>query len=99
MKDPNKKSIGTMNIVLVMLAIFLVSFTVAMIILYATTGAIPDTLCACVFTISGGECGAMAWIKNTKERYREREWKKEDENSNAAADFKKSKRIGFNIEH
>lgn len=98
MKDPNKKPIGTMNIVLVMLAIFLVSFTVVMIFLYATTGAIPDTLCTCVFAISGGECGAMAWIKNAKERYKEREWEKEDQKTplnNNYAEIDKNKRIGF----
>ena len=49
-----------------------------MIVLFNRTGMIPDTLCTCVFACLGGECGAMAWIKTTKDRYREREWEQED---------------------
>ena len=40
---------------------------------------IPDTLVTCVFAALGGECGAMAWIKTTKERRQDREWQKQDE--------------------
>ena len=72
------KKTGTMNLILIIIAVFLLSFTVLMIWLYKTTGAIPDTLCTCVFSVCGGECGAMAWIKTTKERKRERAYELQD---------------------
>lgn len=75
-----KKKIGTMDIVLVIMAIFLLLFVVAMMYLYYTTGGIPDTLCTCVFAVCGGECGVMGWIKTTKERYRDRTYELEDRN-------------------
>ena len=78
-KSPPKKKVpGTMDIILVIVGAFLVAFTVKMIVLYETTGAIPDTLCQCVFAALGGECGIMGWIKTTKERNKDREWQIED---------------------
>ena len=62
----------------VIIAILLIAFTVEMIRIFRETGMIPDTLCTCVFAALGGECGAMAWIKTSKERRRERKWELED---------------------
>ena len=76
--SPKKKRIDKMDVILIILAVALIIFTVAMIQTFLLYGAIPDTLCACVFTVCGGECGAMAWIKTTKERNRERKFEKED---------------------
>jgi len=73
-----EKQIRTMDVILVIVAIMLLAFTITMIVLFKQTGMIPDTLCTCVFACLGGECGAMAWIKTTKDRYREREWEQED---------------------
>lgn len=73
------KDIGVMNIILIILGVFLLAFTVVMTCLYKATGGIPDTLVACVFALCGCECGVMGAIKNAKEKYREREWAKEDE--------------------
>ena len=73
-----KKNIGTMNIVLVIIAVFLVIFVVALMWIYCKTGGIPDTLCTCVFAICGGECGVMGWIKTTKDRHRDRQYELED---------------------
>ena len=67
-----------MDRILIIIGIFLLSFVVTMIVLYIRTGAIPDTLCTCVFAACGGECGVMGWIKTTKDRYREREWEVSD---------------------
>ena len=72
------KSIKTMDRILIILGIFLFIFVVTMIVLYIRTGAIPDTLCTCVFAACGGECGVMGWIKTTKDRFRERQWEVED---------------------
>ena len=69
----------TMDKILVAVFALLVAFTVTMITLYLRMGAIPDTLCTCVFGTLAGECGIMGWIKTSKERHREREWEKEDQ--------------------
>lgn len=74
-----KKKLRTMDVILVVVAVALTAFTLEMIVLFKNTGAIPDTLCTCVFAALGGECGAMAWIKTTKERKKEREWQREDQ--------------------
>lgn len=68
----------TMDVVLVFVAIALVVFTAVMIGLFKEQGSIPDTLCTCVFAALGGECGAMAWIKTTKEKKQDRAWTLED---------------------
>lgn len=73
-----RKSIGAMNLILAVVGITLISFTIAMIQLYRTTGGVPDTLITCVFAVCGGECGVMGWIKTTKERNQDRQWQKED---------------------
>ena len=72
------KKIGTMDKILAFLAVGIVIFIVVMVWLYKTTGAIPDTLCTCVFTVVGGECGIMGWIKTSKERHLERQYELED---------------------
>lgn len=73
-----KKKVRTMDVVLVIIAVFLLLFIITMLILYYITGAIPDTLCTCVFAICGGECGVMGWIKTTKERQKDRQYELED---------------------
>lgn len=72
------KKLGVMDIVLIFIAVSLVVFTVVMIQTFWLYGAIPDTLCNCVFGVLGTECGAMAWIKTTKERRKDRKWEIED---------------------
>ena len=74
------KKIRTMDVILAIIAIALTAFTIEMIVIFRETGTIPDTLCTCVFTALGGECGAMAWIKTSKERRQERKWAREDQN-------------------
>ena len=78
-KEKKKGDIGTMNLILIVIAVALTAFTVEMIAVFKETGMIPDTLVMCVFAALGGECGAMAWIKTTKERRQDREWQIEDE--------------------
>lgn len=76
-----KKRIGVMDIILIFIAVVLIWFTAIMIYLFDKHEAIPDTLCTCVFAALVGECGAMAWIKTTKDRYRERDYELEDRKS------------------
>lgn len=73
-----KKKVRTMDIILCIIAVLLILFTLEMIAVYKETGAVPDTLVTCVFSALGGECGAMAWIKATKERNRNRRWEVAD---------------------
>ena len=77
-----KKNVRTMDVILAVIAVFLFLFIVVMVWLYYRTGAIPDTLCTCVFAACGGECGVMGWIKTTKERQRERSFELEDREHN-----------------
>ena len=74
-----KKRIKTMDVILVVVAVSLAAFTLEMIAIFKETGTIPDTLCTCVFAALGGECGAMAWIKTTKDRHTDRAWQREDQ--------------------
>ncbi len=74
-----KKGIGTMNLILIIVGVALLAFTVTMIWIFTVYGAIPDTLCSCVFAALGGECGVMGWIKTTKDKKQDREWAKADE--------------------
>lgn len=78
-KKTQKKKIRTMDVILVVIAVALVAFTLEMIAIFKETGMIPDTLCTCVFAALGGECGAMAWIKTSKERRQDRKWIREDQ--------------------
>lgn len=64
-----------MDVILVIVGVVLLLFTVAMVVTFYICGAIPDTLCTCVFAALGGECGVMGWIKTAKERYAERKEK------------------------
>lgn len=67
-----KKKIGVMDLILIIVGVLLLAFTAIMIIIFINSGAIPDTLCTCVFACLGGECGVMGWIKTTKERNKDR---------------------------
>lgn len=78
----NKKCIRTMDLILIVVAILLISFTIAMIILFKKYGSVPDTLITCVFAALAGECGIMGWIKTTKEKNKEREWLLQDTKRN-----------------
>lgn len=59
-----KEKWKTMDVILVILAIFLLVFVIVMIAIYIRTGGIPDTLCTCVFSVCGGECGVMGWMQS-----------------------------------
>lgn len=85
--NEKKKGPGVMNIILAIVGAALLTFTAVMIWLYRTTGAIPDTLCTCVFAALGGECGIMGWIKTTKERRLEHKWELEERRETNAIGF------------
>ena len=63
-----EKKMGTMDKVLILEAILLISYTVADLVVFCHTGAEPYTLTGCVFAVCGLENGVMGWIKTTKEK-------------------------------
>lgn len=81
-KNKQKKEIRTMDLILVIVGLLLISFTVSMILIFRKYGSVPDTLITCVFAALAGECGVMGIIKTTKIRYEDREWFLEDEKRN-----------------
>ncbi len=83
-----------MDVILGFIAFILLLFIVVMIWLYYKTGAIPDTLCTCVFAICGGECGVMGWIKTSKERMRDRNYEIEDRQHQKEQEVIKDEGIG-----
>lgn len=74
-----KRTIKTMDLILVFIFIVLVVFTIAMIVLFTRYGQTPDTLITCVFGALTGELGIMGWIKSHKDKLLDRKWFKEDE--------------------
>ena len=59
MDEAEKKRIRTMDVILIVIAVFLLIFISLLLWMYYRTGGIPDTLCTCVFGVCGGECGVM----------------------------------------
>lgn len=73
-----KQPMGTMDRILVVLAVFLLFFIATMVVLFVRYQSIPDTLCNCVFAACGAEGGIMGWIKTTKEKRQDRRWARQD---------------------
>ena len=78
MDEAEKKRIRTMDIILIVIAVFLLIFISLLLWMYYRTGGLPDTLCTCVFGVCGGECGVMGWIKTTKDKQQDRQYELED---------------------
>lgn len=68
----------TLDLVLVIVAILLLAFTLAMLWTFWTFGAIPDALCTCFFAALTGELGVCGWIKTAKVHAIERREQLED---------------------
>lgn len=62
-----KKKLRTMDLILVLMGVVLLSYTVVVLIGWMATGTEPGVLTTCVFAVCGFECGVMGWIKTTKE--------------------------------
>lgn len=60
------KKLGTMDLILLVIGIFLALFTTTMIVIHCITGSTPDVLIENVYKICGFECGAMGVIKSVK---------------------------------
>lgn len=87
-----KKKLGTMDLILLVIGIFLALFTAAMIVIHCITGSTPDTLITCVFGICGVEGGVMGWIKTSKNKLQKLKFKDQtcnnsSENSNYTSNY------------
>ena len=72
-KNQKKRvKIHTMDLILIILAVLTIIFVIDMRNIFLKVGAIPDVLVTCFFAAVFGECGAMAWIKTSKEKSAER---------------------------
>lgn len=60
------KKLGTMDLILLVIGIFLALFTAAMIVIHCVTGSTPDVLIENVYKICGIEGGVMGVIKSVK---------------------------------
>lgn len=73
--------IGTMDLILLLIGVFLAVFTAVMIVIFCITGSTPDTLITCVFGICGIEGGVMGWIKTSKNKLQKLKLKRENLNN------------------
>lgn len=49
--------------ILLILALFILIFVIAMIVIFCIFQQVPDALIVGVFGLCAGECGFMAWIE------------------------------------
>lgn len=63
-----KKKLKTMNIILIVIAIFLLIFTGVMIWLFYEFQSVPDTLIISVFGACTGELSFCSMIRKNKDR-------------------------------
>ena len=69
--ERKRGKMGTMDKILVLEAVVLISYTVADLIVFWHVGSEPTTLTACVFGVCGVENGVMGWIKTNKDKVAE----------------------------
>ena len=86
------KKLGTMDLILLVIGVFLALFTTAMTVIHCITGSTPDTLITCVFGICGVEGGVMGWIKTSKNKLQKLKSKDQTcnnsgENSNYSSNY------------
>ncbi|MBQ7144713.1 MAG: hypothetical protein IJR65_06100 [Oscillospiraceae bacterium] len=65
-----KRSLKTMDRILIILGVFLFLFVVCMVVLFCLYQQTPDVLIGSVFGAATGEISAMAAIKRNKDRLR-----------------------------
>lgn len=68
----------TSNVVLVIVGILTVAFIIEMIHMFYLFQNVPNQLIICFFSLVGGECGVLGWIKTAKVKHVERQQQLED---------------------
>ena len=61
-----KKEYHTMDIILALMGVAILTFTITMIVLFCVYQSVPDTLINCFFACCGSESGFMAVIMVAK---------------------------------
>lgn len=74
-----KKGLNTMDKILVVVFLTVVTFIAICLYFYWHDKMISDALIYGFFGLITGECGAMGWIKTTKERRENRRWQLQDQ--------------------
>ena len=64
--EENTAKLGTMDLILLVIGVFLALFTTTMIVIHCITGSTPDVLIENVYKICGIEGGVMGVIKSVK---------------------------------
>lgn len=77
-KKTENKKIGTLNIVLICVFIYMAYLNWQMLETYKLCGSAPETAWCALIAALIGECGICGWIRVSKDRNRERRWEKED---------------------
>lgn len=70
--------IGTLNLVLIIVAIFFVWFNWQMLDIFRDYGSIPETYACAVIAATIGECGICGWIRTNKDKKRDHAWEVEE---------------------
>lgn len=63
--------VKTMNTILAFMGLFLLAFTITMIVIFIKFQSVPDTLITSVFACLGAEGGFMSLIQTTKIKEKE----------------------------
>lgn len=63
--------VNTMNTILAFMGLFLLTFTITMIVIFIKFQSVPDTLITSVFACLGAEGGFMSLIQTTKIKEKE----------------------------
>lgn len=63
--------VKTMNTILAFMGLFLLAFTITMIVIFIKYQSVPDTLITSVFACLGAEGGFMSLIQTTKIKEKE----------------------------
>lgn len=80
-KRKTKKKRKTSNVVLAIIGVFVLTFIIAMTVIFCVKGSVPDTLIQCTLGAGGVEALLLAAIKISKVVVGEKP-NKEGENSN-----------------
>ena len=83
------KKLGTMDLILLVIGIFLALFTAVMIVIHCVTGSTPDVLIENVYKICGIEGGVMGAIKSVKLFNLKQKLKSKRENCNNSGENSK----------
>lgn len=73
------KNIGTLNLVLIFVGIYMVYINWKMLAVYVECGSAPESAWCALIGALIGEAGICGWIRTNKDKCQDRKWQKEDE--------------------